>query len=739
MLTSTLTDILLALNNEVQDVHLVAEEANDLLRLAASDQDLQPPKSLRANLESIQSILLQLEEFLHYELMKAPKGSSVRLDTSVYLRKQPQLQRYKDEIRDKRIALSFAFSLLASSAALGTYRRTREVQCSIELLNDSFSQFSTPMLQFVEDASRWDLHINQAQSTSFEPPQQRPRSLASKDDQVLGDCSPAITRQQIDTQSPVPLPLQRESVMKSSSANDFTVVKVAQRTCHRLCRCLCHSYRRYRSPSVLNSVLGSLFIGYRARPIFPETCDDQECQQSSQNCSINYMFPSWLVNWALSFSFRNSSARGPEAALRVLRTRDFSHILTVFQNPYSSFGFEEMRRMLDAGEASIVDIDVEGTSVLQHAVQYSQWKVVHLLLSLGADLHHESNDSTSAFISAWRARWSFDYIPNETLEVWNDLFFYDHSWRFDSFAFPELHKAYLGLSGNTFEEVLAVTNREAINDKDQFGQTSLHWACGRGDSDAVTRLLACGADPNKQDMNGASALHFVVDSKCTTAHLLLDAKASVNLRDRQGYTPLFYIHGDAGEDETRDLLHRLVDLGAEVDFRDRYGQTPLFHYIQWNRFDLAVWVVTCGADANARNLNGTTPLLQAVTWNSHLTLNYLILNPMRTDLEARDERGKDVMMLAAYHGNLATLDILKEDWPAEPNIDFVEALETARYRRDYNSSWSRKTHNRPDEDPKEWYEAFVDMVRTIEARQGKGVISDLENSGENVSQELKMV
>ena len=93
-------------------------------------------------------------------------------------------------------------------------------------------------------------------------------------------------------------------------------------------------------------------------------------------------------------------------------------------------------------------------------------------------------------------------------------------------------RAFLNLSGRGFHDVLASTQRAAIDDTDCTGMTTPAWAARRGDEDAVKALLACGADPNHRDRIGMTPLHMSMYAKAPEcSRLLLNAKADVDMKD----------------------------------------------------------------------------------------------------------------------------------------------------------------------------------------------------------------
>jgi hypothetical protein len=120
-------------------------------------------------------------------------------------------------------------------------------------------------------------------------------------------------------------------------------------------------------------------------------------------------------------------------------------------------------------------------------------------------------------------------------------------------------------------EALLDAGAEPDHPGGSFGQTPLVTAVLRGQRRAVEVLLAAGAEPNASARGGASALHFVKDTR--TASLLLDRGASVDVRDSRGATPL------QGAVVLGDL--RLVDLllehGADPNAADDVGRTALLY------------------------------------------------------------------------------------------------------------------------------------------------------------------
>jgi ankyrin repeat protein len=90
-------------------------------------------------------------------------------------------------------------------------------------------------------------------------------------------------------------------------------------------------------------------------------------------------------------------------------------------------------------------------------------------------------------------------------------------------------------------------------------------------------LLRDGSDPNQQDREGWTALHFAA----------------------QAYSAR--------------CVEALLSGGATPDVRDTHGNTPLFRavFVSQGRGDVIRLLRAAGADANAANSRGVSPLILA--------------------------------------------------------------------------------------------------------------------------------
>ena len=717
-------DVLRALNDEVSELQSTANDVNDLLWTATQDSDDPPPKSLISSLSRVKSILLQLERYISYQLTTVTAdGKNIRLDKSVYLRAERRLHELKDEIHASRIALASALSLFASSIGMRNRIQSRQISCSLESLHNKFEMVPALALR-VRDAPQ---HVSSPQTTlqtigtAGELLERRPEfSSGSVDLKNRSSINPDATSQSqyYDPQMVVSSELRNQKQLESAP-----IVQLTQDACNTGCHCPCHSNYQIRSPKLLRTILGSFFLSYRAYPPLKQACGVR-CRARAGGIACSYAFPPLLLECVISISYSCALAKGPELLLRVMRRRDFGIIFDLLSGP-QSYALKEIKGMLDCGEASVLDIDESGYTILQKVVMRRKWILANMLISYGADINYVNQEEgcpMSAFTEAWSVRWEQDPMHNDIPDNWDDLFFQDIA-QFDSFGFCSLHKAYLGLSGLSFNQVLASTNRSDIDETDYQGRTVLSWAAARGDSQTVGKLLVCGAHPEKKCRRGQSPLHLAVSADLLTAEMLLDARADVNMANDVGSIPIHDVTS-----RTSSLIKRMVGLGADIEKRDCFGYTPLLDACRYDQADAAKELLACGADINVRDPNGYTPILLAVMHNHHDVISILLSNPS-LQAEADDGNKSDFFSYVALYSDIQTLLTLRDQWPImtnfEERFDVHEALQLARIRRDSNAYWSKEWKHPMDEDPIAWHEAFTDMISTIIERSKQA--SDLED------------
>lgn len=149
----------------------------------------------------------------------------------------------------------------------------------------------------------------------------------------------------------------------------------------------------------------------------------------------------------------------------------------------------------------------------------------------------------------------------------------------DAGAKPELPRTFSALEAacaGAFPDVVREMLRQRVDLKarDSAGRTALNvvgaTAVGtaRENMARVARMLiANGADVNARDhIHGNTLLHEAPD--VDTARVLIEAGAELNIRNKDGQTPLMLTLDE-------DVARLLVAEGADISIRDKNGKTAL--------------------------------------------------------------------------------------------------------------------------------------------------------------------
>lgn len=189
------------------------------------------------------------------------------------------------------------------------------------------------------------------------------------------------------------------------------------------------------------------------------------------------------------------------------------------------------------------------------------------------------------------------------------------------------------------------------------GVGAIHSAMSCRDMAEVKELLTSQpAVVNEKDSAGWSPVHLAVyQNHREMLKLLLDHKADVNARTRQGETALHFAitRGGSGHNskskeardaEIRETVALLLAHGADINARDNQGDTPLHCAAGRINKDVVELLLANKADVNAKDKSGRTPLDRAAAAAGY--------NP----------KGYPVSVLLREHGG--TLTKALEDVPA---------------------------------------------------------------------------
>lgn len=195
-----------------------------------------------------------------------------------------------------------------------------------------------------------------------------------------------------------------------------------------------------------------------------------------------------------------------------------------------------------------------------------------------------------------------------------------------------------------------------------------------GRPDAVTMLLANGADPRIADRDGNTPLHHAARSSDPgVAALLRDAAAEIDALNHDGHTPLgvacsagnwrlakyllergarcepgegppALLAAAATEEDDPAGVQLLLKHKAKVDTRDGRGRSALHQAALAGHADIAEALLAAGADLHARDEQQRTPWLEAARGGHAAVIE--VLAAAGADVHAVDAAGCNALRLA---------------------------------------------------------------------------------------------
>jgi ankyrin repeat protein len=228
-----------------------------------------------------------------------------------------------------------------------------------------------------------------------------------------------------------------------------------------------------------------------------------------------------------------------------------------------------------------------------------------------------------------------------------------------------LRLASLGGSSKIAELALALGS--PIDAKGTDRTTPLYIAAKAGRLPIVKLLLARGADPSTHNRDvGFTPLHVAGEYGHTAiVRVLLDAGVNPDVRNDWQQSPLWQVSWQNRSTDV-EVATMLIDAGATVDAHDKDGFTPLHTAVSHGNLPLIRYLASRRANLNAHTNKGITPMRIAMAQG-------------RTDaLRALIECGVNIDAIdPAEHSRTALVDaVLRDRRPT------VEALLTAGARTD---------------------------------------------------------
>jgi len=182
------------------------------------------------------------------------------------------------------------------------------------------------------------------------------------------------------------------------------------------------------------------------------------------------------------------------------------------------------------------------------------------------------------------------------------------------------------------------------------------------DTQTMQQLLNDGIDPNEQQADGATALHWAAyqeDVNMLTA--LIEAGADVNIVNRLGASSLYL----AAKSGNAELIGRLLEVGANPNLSLQIGETPLMTAARAGTAEGVRYLLDAGADVNpSENSRGQTALMWAVA-QGHVEVSQQLINA-GANVEARSKVRSRLMYADATNGGAFDQGIVEQQGGYSP-------------------------------------------------------------------------
>lgn len=171
--------------------------------------------------------------------------------------------------------------------------------------------------------------------------------------------------------------------------------------------------------------------------------------------------------------------------------------------------------------------------------------------------------------------------------------------------------------------------------KNGSGKNSIMLACFAGHLDIIKHLRKCGVSCHTTDFGGSTPMHWAADGgHCKVVQYLITNGCEVDVKDTSSlWTPLMRVSAINGN---VDVASSLIQAGANVNVKDKDGKTPLMVAVLNNHESLVRLLLAKGADLTVTNEYGVGILQMAKALNRQNII--LLLESAHKKLKTRRKK-----------------------------------------------------------------------------------------------------
>lgn len=360
----------LALLNEISDFRAVLLNLNNIIEcLQVEDgnpQYAQWQEGLRRSssqlnmyIEMAKTQLLELEKLVENRVMDPPRalGKKPSIPRLRWVRAAQDIKAFQYRLTEIKGKIHMTLSTLTTSQISQVKLQFLSVEAMISQVRDQQREMSAVNAKILRDIQQAvtqrefspDEHGQAPLPHSARIGESTPQETTARDTSENPQSELLRWRRILDTP---PAPYTKLEVLQINTTHTFPL------TCNPRCSCICHGRKGVQTPSFLQKIVGSLFVGYVGGLVRKPKCDEPRCSRPSQRSTrITYYFPMWLISYAIAMTLS-----GPQATITALRIRDREE--PIFQHARND-NWNQIVELFDKGLASFLDVDQDGWSILQ--------------------------------------------------------------------------------------------------------------------------------------------------------------------------------------------------------------------------------------------------------------------------------------------------------------------------------------------------------------------------------------